>query len=218
LGKRRASSGCRKSECSWEGHGFQPWRGHTAADNEQVPTAVFSCVPKWWGVSGQQLLFPRNPVHLFLDALFREAGAAQDAFAVLDHFRVAAEIGGSGIAFEVPEVGVLADEVVHAAGFSLPVGVLPGTADGGDVGEPREFGGSLAQLVAVTEFPGAAGAVEQVEAQPFGKPAFLPVAAQGAHVADEGRDAGDGADQKVVEVAAAGVEGEQALGGFAQAK
>ena len=103
-----------------------------------------------------------------------------------------------------------------------PVGILPGAADGGDVFEPGDFGGAALDFLAIAEFPRAAGAFEEEElaagiaiSASFGGFAMLfPVPVEGADVADERGDSGDGADEEMIFAAAGGVESEAALRGF----
>src|SRR5579872_3181809 len=127
----------------------------------------------------------RDPVNLFFKVFFGEADALQNAFAVLDHVGMTAQIGGGGFSGEAPEVGVFADQVVRAAALAFPGGILPGPAHSGHVGEPRDLRGHLADLFVVAKFPGAAGAVEQVKLVPLRELAFLPVALKSADVADK---------------------------------
>src|SRR5579862_2089793 len=99
--------------------------------------------------------FSGDEVDLFEEGAFLPAGAGEDAHAVFAHARVAAEIAGGVGGLEIPFVGVFADEIVDAAGFPVPVRVFPRAADGGDVLEPRDFGGYALKFFAIAEFPGA---------------------------------------------------------------
>src|ERR1700749_1655891 len=85
--------------------------------------------------------FAGDEVNLFEEGAFLPAGAGEDAHTVFAHAGVAAEIAGGVGGLQVPFVGVFADQIVNAAGFAVPIGVFPWTADGGDVFEPGNFGG-----------------------------------------------------------------------------
>src|SRR5580698_2844392 len=169
----------------------------------------------WWLLFGG--FFAGDEVDLFEEGAFLPSGAGEDAHAVFAHAGVAAEVAGGVGGLEIPFVGVFADEVVDAPGFAVPVGVFPRAADRRDIFKPGNFGGDAFEFFAVAEFPRAAAALEAVElvVTGHGAVAFLPILIQGADVADEGRDAGDGGEQQVVGAAAAKVEGEAAFRYFA---
>src|SRR5579871_3245124 len=103
--------------------------------------------------------FAGDEVDLFEEGAFLPAGAGEDAHSVFAHAGMAAEIAGRVGGFEIPFVSVFANQVVDAAGFAVPVGVFPGAADGGDIFEPRHFGGNALEFFAIAEFPGAAAAL-----------------------------------------------------------
>ena len=102
----------------------------------------------------------RDPVNLFLDgSLVGESAALQNCLAVLDHFGMTAQVGHRVARIQFPVIGILAQDVVRAADFSRPVGVIPGTADRGHIFEPRQFFSELVQFIQVSELPGAARTV-----------------------------------------------------------
>ena len=115
---------------------------------------------------------------------------------------------------ERPEIGVLADDVVDAAGLSGPLGVVPRPADGGDIGQPRQLRGEALELVEVAELARAARALDDEELVLAGELPFSPVLPQRAHVADVRCDAGHGREQEMVGAAARRVEREAAFGDF----
>src|ERR1700682_4942626 len=129
---------------------------------------------------------------------------------------MAAEVRGRVFGSKSPEVGIFADEFVDAAELAFPGGIFPGAADGRDVFEPGDFGGAALDFLAIAEFPGPAGAFEEEELM-AGFRSFamlLPVLVEGADIADERGDSGNGADQEMIFAAARGVESEAALRGF----
>src|ERR1700742_2303332 len=144
--------------------------------------------------------FPGDEVDLFEEGAFLPAGAGEDAHTVFAHAGVAAEVAGGVGGLEIPFVGILPDEIVDTAGFTVPSCVFPWAADGGDVFEPRDFGGDAFELFAITEFPGAAAALktEKLVIAGHGAVALFPVLIKSAHVADERRDAGDGGEAQMI--------------------
>ena len=140
----------------------------------------------------------RLEVDFVLDGGFVPAGAQEDASSVFDHAGVATQVGGGVFGAEIPEFEVFADEVVGAAEFTMPIGIFPGAADGGDIGEPGGFGGDPFEFLAIAEFMGKAGTVNTEEAMlaGHGRAALLPVLIYSADVADVGGDAGDGAKRR----------------------
>src|SRR5208282_2884335 len=112
-------------------------------------------------ISGGPLLrLRRNPVDLLLDRLFRIPAAFQDTHARFDHLRMSTEIDRGVARRAAPQISVFADEVFHTPRFSLPGRGLPRPADRGSVLEPGHLSGILLHLLEVSEFPGAARAVQ----------------------------------------------------------
>src|SRR5882672_847657 len=106
-------------------------------------------------------LFRRNPVNLFLDrSLVEESAAFQDRLTISDHVRMSAQIGVSISGVESPRVGIFAQDVVGAPDLTRPVGVIPRTAHGGNIFQPRKFFGKACQFVFVAELPRTTGAVQ----------------------------------------------------------
>ncbi len=104
-----------------------------------------------------------NPVDLFLyGTLLEEPAPLQDGLAVLNHVGMAAEIRQRIARLQFPMVGVFSQDVIGATDFSRPVGVVPRAAHGWHVPEPRQFFLQSSQLLAVPEFPRAAGTVQQI--------------------------------------------------------
>src|SRR3972149_8353026 len=114
----------------------------------------------------------------------------EDALGLLDHLRVAAEVGGGVLPGEPELVRVLPEDVLAATHLALPVLVFPGTADGGDVGQPRSVLREALHLFAVAELPGAAGPLQDDKLEPGGPLAVFPVAVSGARHACVGGPAG----------------------------
>src|SRR5512143_4238247 len=106
--------------------------------------------------------FRRDPVHLFFEVFFLEANALQDAFRVLDHLGVTAEIGSAVFGGASPLVGVFSENVVGAARLALPLVVFVSTADRGHVRKPWSLTRISLQFLAITELPRAACAIQQV--------------------------------------------------------
>ena len=157
-------------------------------------------------------------VDFVLDGSFGPAGAEEHATAGFDHAGMAAEVGGGVGGGKIPEFDVFADKVVCAASFALPVGIVPGAADGRDVFQPGDFGGDFFEFSAITKFVGVAGALHAKEAMLTGHgcAALFPILINRADVADIGSDAGDGGEEKMIFAAAAEVEGEAAFGEAAE--
>src|SRR5690242_6241921 len=104
---------------------------------------------------------------------------------------MSAEIGGGRLRRQLPQVGILADEIVHAAHFAVPGAVLPWTADRGNVFEPRNSVGDALELVSVPELPRAAGAFHEKKTMSCGEFVLPRVARERPEVTDKGRDARD---------------------------
>jgi hypothetical protein len=153
-------------------------------------------------------------VDFVLDGVFFPVGALENAAAGFDHAGVAAEIGGGVFGAKVPDFDVFADEVVDAADFATPVGIFPGTADGGNVFQPGSFVGDFLKFVAVAEFMGEAGTLDAKETMlsGHGRAALLPILINRADIADVRRDTGDGGKQEMIFAAAAKIEREAAFG------
>lgn len=153
-------------------------------------------------------------IDFILDGCFGPAGAEEHAAAGFDHAGVTAEVSGGVCGREIPEFDVFADEVVGTAEFALPAGIVPGTADGGDVLQPGGFGGDFFNFIAITKFVDVAGAVhaEEVMLAGHGCAALFPILIDRADVTDIGSDAGDGSEKQVILAPAAEVEREAALG------
>jgi hypothetical protein len=157
-------------------------------------------------------------VDFVLDGVFFPAGAQEHAAAGFDHAGMSAEVGGGVGGCEIPEFGVFADEVVDTAQFAVPVGIVPGAADGGDIFQPGDFGGNFFEFIAITKFVDVAGAVHAEEAMlaGHGRAALFPILINRADVTDVGSDAGDGGEEEMIFAAAAEVEGEAAFGETAE--
>src|SRR5712692_3186709 len=132
--------------------------------------------------SHRRRFFRRYPIHFFFQMFFGEADALEHAFAVLDHVGMAAEVSDGVVAVEAPEVGILAQHVVHAAAFAVPLLVVPRTAYGRRIFQPWHFSGELDQLVVVSEFPGAAGAIQEEQFLLAFEGTFFPSAIKSADV------------------------------------
>lgn len=159
-------------------------------------------------------------VDFVLDGCFGPTGAEEHAAAGFDHAGMAAEVGGGVGGRKIPDIDVFADEVVNAAEFALPAGVVPGAADGGDVLQPGYFGGDFLQFIAITKFVDMTGALhaEQAMLPGHGCAALFPILIDRANVADVGSDAGDGGEKEMVFAAAAEIECEAALSEAAEEK
>ena len=157
-------------------------------------------------------------VDFVLDGVFFPAGAQEHTAAVFYHPWMAAEVSGGIRRGKIPHFNIFADEVVNAAEFAAPIGVVPGTADRGNVFQPGGFGGDFFQLIAITKFVGVAGTLHAEKAMLAGheRATFFPVLIQSANVADVGSDSGDGGEEQVIFAAAAKVESEAALGETAE--
>src|SRR5271157_2855287 len=153
-------------------------------------------------------------IDFVLNGLLGPSGAQQNAAATLHHSGMTTKIGRSVFRRKPPKVHVLADEIVHAASFAMPLGVFPGTADGRHVLQPGRLGGVLLQLIAITKFPGSARSLNAKEPMltRHRSTALFPVRSNGADVADIGRNSGDGSQEKVVLAATAEVQGETPFG------
>src|SRR5437660_8875391 len=119
------------------------------------------------------------------------------------------------LASEPPRIGILAQHVIGAASFTLPVLIIPWTTHGRHILQPRDLSRELLQFIVVSELPGAAGPVQQEELVLAGELALFPIFVQGAHVAYERRNTGNRADQQVIGAPALGVERKPPLGDFA---
>src|SRR5207302_11492409 len=120
------------------------------------------------------------------------------AAGVAVHARMAAEVWGRGFAVAPHGVGVLADQAVDPAPLPRPAGILPGPADGRDVGQPGGGPGAAAQILVIADLVRAPAALEDDQAERLLEPALLQVAHHGPDVADVGRDPGDGRDQEML--------------------
>src|SRR5689334_9819097 len=100
------------------------------------------------------------------------------------------EVAGSVLGRKIPDFDVFANEVVNAAEFAMPGGIVPGSADGWDVFQPRDFGGDLFEFFAITKFVGVAGALQAEEPvlTGHGAAALFPILINRADVADIGSD------------------------------
>ena len=157
-------------------------------------------------------------VDFVLDGVFFPAGAQEHAAAVFYHAWMAAEVSGGVRRGKIPHFNIFADEVVNAAEFAMPAGVVPGTADRGNVFQPGGFGGDFFQFIAIAKFVGVAGTLHAEKAMfaGHGCATFFPVLIQRADVTDVGSVSGDGGDEQMIFTAAAEVEGEAALGETAE--
>src|SRR5215470_4020351 len=111
----------------------------------------------------------------------------------------------------------MAHEIFYAAGFAFPARIFPRAADGGNVFEPRNFRGDFFHFFAIAEFPTAAAALntEKPVITRHGGGARSPVFVKRADIADEGSEAGDGGEQKVIRSSAFQIKGETAFGNLA---
>jgi hypothetical protein len=157
-------------------------------------------------------------VDFVLDGVFFPAGAQEHAAAVFYHAWMTTEVSGGVSRGKIPNFNIFADKVVNAAEFAAPVGVVPGTADRGNVFQPGRFGGDFFQFIAIAKFVGVAGTLHAEEAMLAGHgcATFFPVLIQRANVADIGSNSGDGGEEQMIFSAAAEVESEAALGETAE--
>src|SRR4030095_10585626 len=81
------------------------------------------------GQNNPSIFFRGLEVNLLKHLILLPSRAGQNAAAVFHHVGMAAEIAGGILRCESPDIGVLADQIVHAAGFAAPRFVLPRTAD-----------------------------------------------------------------------------------------
>src|SRR5258708_4216032 len=158
----------------------------------------------------------RYEIHLFFNGSLFPAAALQNALCIFDHSRVPAKICDRVFRRKSPRVGVFADQIVHASGLTFPGVVLPRPADCGNVGQPGNIGGDARELVAVAEFAGTAGAVDQKKIIWERRPGVLRLMVKRPDKTHKRRDAGHRCEQKMVWAPAAGVECKTALGGFSQ--
>lgn len=159
-------------------------------------------------------------VDFVLDGCFGPTGAEEHAAAGFDHAGMAAEIGSGISGRKIPDFDVFADEVVNAAEFAMPAGIVPGAADGGDVLQPGDFSGDFFEFIAITKFVDVTGALHAEEAMLPGHrcAALFPVLIDRANVANVRSDAGNGGEEKMIFAATAEIEGEAALGEAAEEK
>src|SRR5271169_1248474 len=145
------------------------------------------------------------------------AGARQDALAVFAHTRVAAKIACGAVRLQAPFADVHANEIINPARLAFPFSVFPRAADGGDIPEPRNFRGDTLELFAITEFPGAASALQAEEfvGTGHGIAAVFPIFVKSSNIAYEWSYAGDGGEKQVIGASAPQIEGETAFGDFA---
>src|ERR1700675_179269 len=103
----------------------------------------------------------RRPIHFFLQVLFLETDPLQDALCMLDHLWMPAQIPHAISPGESPLVGVFANQIVDASDLALPAVVLPGSAHRENGAKPRRLFRKVFQLLAITELPRAARAIQQ---------------------------------------------------------
>src|SRR5271156_2993 len=125
-----------------------------------------------------------------------------------------AQISRCGLRPQAPQIAVFANKVVDPSRLAAPGRVLPRTAHGRDVLEPRNFRGNFFQLLAVAKLPGAAATLQTVK---FVVPRHLagslsPIFVKGAYITDERRDARDGRQQQMLRSPAAQIQGKAPLG------
>src|SRR5262249_3921294 len=147
----------------------------------------------------------RLEVNLFKHLIFLPSGACQNTPAVFHHVRVPAEIAGSFFWPQSPNVGVLADQIFYATCFAAPRLVFPGAADGGDVFEPRRFGGEFLHFIAVSKFPRTASALQAIQLMIswHRRIARLPILIKRPHIADKRRQTRHRRQQQVIRPPAA---------------
>src|SRR5215469_6801445 len=136
-------------------------------------------------------LFRRDPVNLFAQEVLGEPDSLQDTLPVLDHLRVPAEISDTILRSDSPLIGVLADQLIDAADFAIPLRVVPRTAHGRHVLEPRRVLGVPLQLIDISEFPRSASSVQQKQFMIALEFAFLPILIERSHKAYKGSNSGD---------------------------
>src|ERR1700682_5497614 len=82
----------------------------------------------------------RDPVNFFFDRAFvGKPSPLKNRLAVLDHLGMAAKISMGVAGIEAPLIGIFAQYIVGAPNLSGPVLVIPGTTDGRNILEPRNF-------------------------------------------------------------------------------
>jgi len=108
---------------------------------------------------------------------------------------VSAQIGGAILVNE-DSAGrcVLADQIIYATGLAMPIGFVPGAANCGNVGEPRDFRGELFHLLAIAELPRMAGAFYRKKSVRDWGP--LRIAVKRADITDKASDAGNRREQQ----------------------
>src|SRR5579864_4486957 len=91
---------------------FQRPRGEGGAPSGRCIT------PEIWhlllGPSLRWCFLGRDPVNFFAQKFLGEANALQDAFAVLDHVGMTAQISHTVFRGDAPCVRILADQLIHA--------------------------------------------------------------------------------------------------------
>src|SRR5580698_9166819 len=102
-----------------------------------------------------------RPVLLFADRLVVESGAPHDGARAADHPGVATEEDAAAPRPHPGRISVLTHDVLDTPPLAAPLRIFPGTADSGDVGEPREFVSECDQLVRIAELCGAGSALQR---------------------------------------------------------
>ena len=96
----------------------------------------------------------------------------------------------------------------------MPVGIVPGAADGRNVFQPGRLGGDFLEFIPIAKFMDVAGALhaEEVMLAWHGCATLFPILIKRAYVADIGSDSGDGGEEEMIFAAAAQVKSKAAFG------
>src|SRR5690348_8473265 len=129
-----------------------------------------------------------------------------------------AQICGGICPVQAPAVRIFSNQIFHSPRLALPFFIFPGTADCRNVSQPGNGRRGFFEFLSITEFPGPAGGIDDVEMVIAYRLLLSPVFLKRANVTYKRRDAGDRAKEKMFLVSAFDVERETALGNFAHRK